>query len=1064
MDNGKKRKRDSSVPILVYSAPGHHRFAKLFTETSLDDVKEIVRSRLELSSISDFTLFYDTDISLLNDDDFAAFEVHARSSSSAVTVVVNLLSPTPLPSVDGPSVVENTSASDPVDGVTRPARKKRKVDPGASANLTASAPAPQSTAKPISSAQPRKQKSNANLVDTESISTAFKGSSTNPKPPGGKELPKKKRKRNDHADSSARDDPSAKVISEPAQEGPPKKSKKLVEVDSADEPAQTTAVPSTVTEAPEPQVVDPQRPKNTTRTRSKSVSKKTNKKSKPDDQTEDGPASNRRKSVTFTDLDETTSPTDGAASSAKVVAPRQKSQNPEKVVEPGPDDVAPEKVVALKEFWDGFSKKHFVPTPAPSAVPEPEPEHAHTVKQPTGKGTKKPAETTKEPATSSETAAKDNGPALCPICQARVHLRYRCPVVLDGADSIRGRIAELEEDSSVDHSQIIQELHGFLDKALKSRKTNELKNVNAQSSHLRAAAKKGGVVNSTASGSGSHDEEEESASSNDESESVLTKTRSMAPAPVDMDAELAAIIRGPVSSRLTVGEEQEGEESVVLENDEDDDDLNFRRRSRKLACLLLLLRARKMTMKTRRISPLVKGLKAKLPQVVNISSRLESRHSPARSPTEPLGSIDNRQSVDFDLAGDMAVGDAMASDNAMFGSDIPVAVDGGSTVDAVVDLPPQPTQTPILLTPKSAPRRTSKPRSMSVIRLHTPEPADPIQPAEDFPPTPAKGTQPASPSTPRLVQHMKDRHGKTPVRLSQLPMPVFSTQPPESSQDEEVPANTQAVDEAVARTRTRSSNRLSFAASMAAIAHPPQPEQPPKKTRGPNKTQEQRAQEAAAKLAAKEEKERLRKEKAQAKAKAPKVTGKGGTQRAKSIVDTQDCPRTTPPPQDPKSPLEDPAEIPKTTSQSSRKALSQDGWTVLKATSPEEYREQESMRDELRSSSVDDRPDEPPLFLPAESQIPFPYSQWEDDEVSPGSPKDSEDEDEEEEVAASIKSSQRPVNQSASSYRRLTDIASQPLFSTTPGSRAANFPPSTFPSAKSKDQRAELYGRIPQDD
>jgi hypothetical protein len=36
------------------------------SESSLDEIKEIVRKRLELSSVSDFTLFYDTDISLEN--------------------------------------------------------------------------------------------------------------------------------------------------------------------------------------------------------------------------------------------------------------------------------------------------------------------------------------------------------------------------------------------------------------------------------------------------------------------------------------------------------------------------------------------------------------------------------------------------------------------------------------------------------------------------------------------------------------------------------------------------------------------------------------------------------------------------------------------------------------------------------------------------------------------------------------------------------------------------------------------------------------------------------------
>jgi hypothetical protein len=150
--------------------------------------------------------------------------------------------------------------------------------------------------------------------------------------------------------------------------------------------------------------------------------------------------------------------------------------------------------------------------------------------------------------------------------------------------------------------------------------------------------------------------------------------------------------------------------------------------------------------------------------------------------------------------------------------------------------------------------------------------------------------------------------------------------------------------------------------------------------------------------------------------------------------------------------------------------MSQDEWTVLKPTSPleEEYREQESMRDELHSSSSSNAGDrdeaQAPLFFPAESQVPFPYSQWNSvPEFSPRSPKDSDDEEEEEEVAAAMKSPQRPANASTGSYRRLTDIASQPsLFSTRTALRAADFPPATFPSAK--DKRDALYGKLPQED
>ncbi|KAJ7647174.1 hypothetical protein FB45DRAFT_191152 [Roridomyces roridus] len=113
------------------------------------------------------------------------------------------------------------------------------------------------------------------------------------------------------------------------------------------------------------------------------------------------------------------------------------------------------------------------------------------------------------------------------------------------------------------------------------------------------------------------------------------------------------------------------------------------------------------------------------------------------------------------------------------------------------------------------------------------------------------------------------------------------------------------------------------------------------------------------------------------------------------------------------------------------------------------------MRDELRSSSPETHQDAP-LFLPAESQIPFPYSQWTEEAKNSES-----DDEEEEEVAKAVKSSsQRP---STTSYRRLTDIASQPnVFSSRPTLRSAAFPSSSLP--QSKDKRSELYGTLARDE
>ncbi|KAJ7251567.1 hypothetical protein B0H12DRAFT_645465 [Mycena haematopus] len=325
---------------------------------------------------------------------------------------------------------------------------------------------------------------------------------------------------------------------------------------------------------------------------------------------------------------------------------------------------------------------------------------------------------------------------------------------------------------------------------------------------------------------------------------------------------------------------------------------------------------------------------------------------------------------------------------------------------------------------------------------------------------------------------MKDRNGKIPVKLSQLELPFslnpqIQTQPAENAEDDSL-ATTQHVEDAVAEKTTRRSTRLTPAASIASLpVTAPEAEQSGKRRRGPNKTPEQRAQEAAAKLAAKEERERLRKEKMKAKEKEKveakekekppsKAAGKNGTHH--DVPDRQDCA----PVAETAHPLKDSTlvlavELPSTGPTHPPEPMSQDEWTVLKPTSPDEEDTQESIRDELRSSSPSNERDKAPLFLPAESQVPFPYSQWNSvPDFCPGSPMDSpkDSEDEEEEVAASMKPVYRPANASTGSYRRLTDIASQPsLFSKAQTLRT--MPPATFPSTK--DKRDELYGKLPQE-
>ncbi|KAK7472740.1 hypothetical protein VKT23_000850 [Stygiomarasmius scandens] len=110
-------------------------------------------------------------------------------------------------------------------------------------------------------------------------------------------------------------------------------------------------------------------------------------------------------------------------------------------------------------------------------------------------------------------------------------------------------------------------------------------------------------------------------------------------------------------------------------------------------------------------------------------------------------------------------------------------------------------------------------------------------------------------------------------------------------------------------------------------------------------------------------------------------------------------------------------------------AVSPAGWTTLQPppSSPshspsqaeiaglDELRSSSQLRDDNGDQSVDD--DGHPLFIASESQMQFPYSQWQNEEAGAA------DSDDEEEVEAAITVPSRRT--SVTSYRRLTDIASQ---------------------------------------
>ncbi|KAJ7287789.1 hypothetical protein C8J57DRAFT_596052 [Mycena rebaudengoi] len=569
------------------------------------------------------------------------------------------------------------------------------------------------------------------------------------------------------------------------------------------------------------------------------------------------------------------------------------------------------------------------------------------------------------------------------------------------------------------------------------------------------------------------DDEGSSESSDDSDGTPLAARKMKPPRPISpsADAELDEIIHGPVRPRLTIDdinfdEEEEPTENVVLENDDDDhDDRKLRRLSRKM---------------TTPGSSDDENDEDEDDEVNESANALT--FSPAPPPVRPpsnepslsvdisLTGINARPSVEMDLDGDIAVNKALASDNAVL--DLAKSFPSGEgEIEGINPDPSSPAGSRVSSTP---PREESDTERREIVNSRVSPPRtprhaktapvadDPIEPAEGFSPTPVRRRNPVVPTTPstpqRRIAQMKDRNGKLSARFAELDPSRLAAQSERSAGGPEVevpplsmPAKEQAISQPTRRT-TRAS-------SLAAIPPPPPlSEVNGKRKRGPNKTPEQRLQEAAAKAEAKQEKERVRKETTLAKAAAktkPKTT---------SIQDS-DCPPSTQDLAEPKKPTR------RSPNKEKHSLTPQNTWTTLPhpSTSPggeEDGRDRDSMCDELNPSSPDvtaDRERANPLFLHAESQLAFPYSQWNNsipEEDPPGFPKASDDEEEEDEVEASVQSSQPLKNATTASYRRLTDIASQPsLFSVSPALRAADFPSATFPRAK--DKRADLYWTAP---
>ncbi|KAH6914316.1 hypothetical protein BKA70DRAFT_1261041 [Coprinopsis sp. MPI-PUGE-AT-0042] len=299
-------------------------------------------------------------------------------------------------------------------------------------------------------------------------------------------------------------------------------------------------------------------------------------------------------------------------------------------------------------------------------------------------------------------------------------------------------------------------------------------------------------------------------------------------------------------------------------------------------------------------------------------------------------------------------------------------------------------------------------------------------------------------STPRMVDKMKDRTGKTPQPSPSRPLSSMDKAMKllESVKLAKLPTSSQKPAAAAPKTpapRTRASARLAS-----------QP--PPDKTevvKPPSKAT--RGRKAATQVVTEE---------------PPKASGRATRGRKVAASQPTETLEYTPPPKRAKrgttqldeGPVEEDARESLNGHEEMDEVMqpmSMDNWEVLeeeRSVAPEQ-----PMVDELESDGPDATytDSQKPLFLETETPHGFPYSQWADAANPRQAASDSDNEsDEEEEVARAMMTRPKAPPRASQSFRRLTDIASQDI----PQFHSA-VRPARPSNDKSKTSERDLFGR-----
>lgn len=684
----------------------------------------------------------------------------------------------------------------------------------------------------------------------------------------------------------------------------------------------------------------------------------------------------------------------------------------------------------------------------------------------------------------SPTRKRSSGTQSCPICkESPLHLRFQCPVVVRGVEALETRLAELQEDTSVDQSQLIGELKMMIERKRKTAKMPKTKVISDDSTSLSGSSKVAAVAKPPQAG---------------KKISILKDL----PVPGALsalgsvsytDLDLEAIIRGPrvsltaanIPSTDTSEDEEERDEGKAGGLLEDEEVVVKVKHSRKRLSSGSSDEDEEEEEESNKSVDTPRQTIS--PPVVNATASEPRRSSPSESSDNGDRSfmdVDGQgESVEIDKTGDAAFSEALADDTAV----LKVAID---------KRPPESQASKRHQTDDDSDTAVASQKNEGDSAVPVPiETAgnarnDSIEPAEspkspEAPHSPIMGSSQIPPlqSTPKLSQSMRTRTRQL-LAKSGAPSPMTKAMKLLGNIHEGNGPSPQGNEDSVARrtrTATRSLTQLPIPVLTPRVIKPPMASQPHPQAQ---EEEEEEGESPAAvpnppqssmlpgKTPAKPSSKTSATTKARAKTPAkvpPKTALKGSKLASKASArgrgKTNDVNQEEANTFDADTNGED-SDVPEQASLNTWEVLNDNSSVVGDITmmmedelqsSPStqtpfpKFANGQSTRESERDPASQDKgpsTTKEPLFILTESQPGFPYSQW----AMGHGPESANDSEDEEEVAAVVKP-QLARQMASHSFRRLTDItASQQLFQA-----PIKMQPSQLSS--SKDTSNDPYGR-----